>query len=62
MGDENLLFFENDAAHAVSGRWHTLAVIFTDVFMTVGTVGLTLIAVQAQVEWRTMLDDSLVQC
>ena len=61
VGDKDLLFLEDDAAHAIGGGGHAFAVILADVLVAVGAVGVTLVAVQSQVERRTVLDDGLVE-
>ena len=61
MSDENLLFFQDYAANAVSGCGYALTVILADVLVPIGTIGVTLVAVQPQVERCTMLDNGLVE-
>ena len=61
IGDENLLTFHDHATHAEGVSGNTLAVILANVLVPVGTVDITLVLVQAQVEWRAMLDHCLVE-
>ena len=61
MVNENLLFAEDDASHAVSGCRDVLAVKLTDVLVAVGAEVPAAILVQAQVELGPVLDDRLVQ-
>ena len=59
--DENLLLGQYHAAHAECGAGHAFTVELTDIFMSVGIVDSTLIAVQPQVEGRAVLNHRLVE-
>ena len=61
MSDENLLFFQDHAANAVSCCGNALTVILADVLVPVGAIGVPLVAVQPQVERGTMLDYGLIK-
>ena len=59
--NEDLLLFEDDAAHTVGSGGHSLAAILTDVLVSIGAVGVAFVAMQSQVKGGTMLNDSLVE-
>ena len=61
VGDENLFLLQNHATHTIGGCGHPLAVILADVLVPVGTVNVALVAVQAKVERRAVLNHRLVQ-
>ena len=61
VSDENLLLFQDHAAHAVGRCGNAFAVILADILVSVGAVGVTLVAVQTQIEGCTVLDDGLVE-
>ena len=61
VGDEHLFLGEDDAADAVSDARHALAVKLAEIFMAVGAVNASLIAVDAEVEGRAVLYYGLVE-
>ncbi len=61
MRDENFLFSENHSSDTVSGTGHALAVKFADVLVSCRAVNSSAVAVQPEVEWRSVLNDSYIQ-
>ncbi len=61
MGYEHLLLGEDHAAHAVSGAGHALAVKLAYVFVAVWTVYASAVAVESEIELRSMLYDGAVE-
>ena len=61
LGDEDFLFCEDNATHAVGHAWHTLAVELTDILVAVGRIHTAAVAVNAQIERRPVLNNRLVE-
>ena len=58
---EEELLLQNHATHAVDGSWNLVTVKLTNVLVTLRTVVVALILVQAQIELCTMLNDGAVE-
>jgi hypothetical protein len=58
---KQFLFLEQDTTHPVYGGRHLATVELTYVFMTLGTEIVSPILMHSQVEFRSMLDYSLVK-
>lgn len=61
LRDEYFLFGQDYATNAIGHARYIFAVEFANVFVTVGAVDTALIAVNAQIEGRTMLNYRLVK-
>ena len=58
---EHQLTLQDDAADAIDGRGHLLAVVLADVLVAARTEVVALILVEAEIEFGAVLDDSAVE-
>ena len=61
FGYEDFFLGENHASHAVGHAWHALAVELADVLVAGGRHDAAPVAVQAEVEFRAMLNHGFVK-